>query len=256
MAGEKKYQFAFSGGEIFVILSLLLFIAAFLFTLGVMLGKSGSFDLKSLTSVKKSLESSEDEANIEDDFDEYESEEYDFALEDDDLDLDEIDDFEKDKKKKVKSDKKVEKKVVAGEKELSKEKVAKKLPDNTKKDNKEKESLSFYKELKDEKTTVSAARNKKNNFPMISKELLMSKRGKYTVQVAAYAKETDAVSKTLLLKKSCCPGAYYVVGEVPNKGVWYQVRIGFFDRLKNAKNFANRLKRQKRIAEYVIKVVR
>ena len=51
MAGEKRYQFAFSGKEIFVIFSMLFFIVALLFTLGLMFGKTGGFNLGSLASI-------------------------------------------------------------------------------------------------------------------------------------------------------------------------------------------------------------
>jgi cell division septation protein DedD len=222
----KKYNFAFSGKEIFIVFSFIVFIGLLLLTLGMMLGKSDKFGLSFAKVEKKALEETLNAKKDEDTSD---------------LTADPIANEEKDTNLKSFENNAKKGKAVAAEQKPSS-------------DNPPSEEESLVQEepkAKAEKEGVKANKN----LSMSSDEFL-SNRGKYTVQVAAFAKETEAESKTMLLRKTCCKEAYYIEGDVPGKGLWYQVRIGIFDKLSNAKSFAAKLQKQRNISEYVIKVIR
>jgi cell division protein FtsN len=49
--------------------------------------------------------------------------------------------------------------------------------------------------------------------------------------------------------------AYYMEAEIPGKGLWYRVGIGFFDKKSSADMFAEMLKKQGKITSYLIRRV-
>lgn len=62
-----------------------------------------------------------------------------------------------------------------------------------------------------------------------------------TIQVASFKNRQDAESLVLRLKKKGYP-AYRALGVVPEKGIWYRVRVGHFNSRQEARKTVARLK--------------
>ncbi len=86
------------------------------------------------------------------------------------------------------------------------------------------------KSLQKEKTVTKTATNKKEK--------------NLTIQVAAFksAKEADAFVAQLKKKRY---SAYRVIGKGSDKDIWYRVRVGAFETKADASKTVNRLKREK-----------
>ena len=69
-------------------------------------------------------------------------------------------------------------------------------------------------------------------------------RGKLTIQVASL-KDDTAAKKMVANLKSKNFSAYRVVADIPGKGRYYRVRIGYFQNKKDAKSTLQRLKKEK-----------
>jgi cell division septation protein DedD len=80
------------------------------------------------------------------------------------------------------------------------------------------------------KTVSAAATQKKPSGPV------------YTVQAAALKKMEDADRLVTKLKKSGYP-AYRVIGKVPEKGIWFRVRVGKYQSRSAAKKTQQKLKK-------------
>jgi hypothetical protein len=66
---------------------------------------------------------------------------------------------------------------------------------------------------------------------------------RYTIQVAALKDALVADKMIEQLKKKGYP-AYRVFVQIPNKGIWYRVRVGFFQNRDETQNTLNRLKKE------------
>lgn len=69
-------------------------------------------------------------------------------------------------------------------------------------------------------------------------------RKKYTVQVASIRDPKDADRLVDRLKKQGYP-AYRSIGLIPDKGIWYRVRVGYFKDRTEADSTLKRLKKEK-----------
>lgn len=69
-------------------------------------------------------------------------------------------------------------------------------------------------------------------------------RKKLTIQVASL-KDAQAADKMVDKYKKKGYPAYRVTGKVSGKGVWYRVRIGYYENRTDAESTLNRLKREK-----------
>lgn len=87
------------------------------------------------------------------------------------------------------------------------------------------------------------------------KEITSDIKGKYTVQVGAYKDELEAQQLAYSLYNLGFKSAYYIETELPNKGVWYRVGIGFFDKKPSADLFGEMLRKQNRISSYIVRKV-
>jgi len=87
------------------------------------------------------------------------------------------------------------------------------------------------------------------------KEVTSEIKGKYTIQVGAYDNEAEAKKEAEEFYNSGYKLAYYMEADIPNKGTWYRVGIGFFEKQNSAKVFAEMLKKQGKIPTYLIKKV-
>ncbi len=74
--------------------------------------------------------------------------------------------------------------------------------------------------------------------------------GKFTVQVASFRKAEDADRLVAKLKKKQYP-AYRIAGIIPDKGIWHRVRVGGFDTSAAARAMAQKLKKD-RITAFVV----
>ena len=65
----------------------------------------------------------------------------------------------------------------------------------------------------------------------------------FTIQVAALKDALLADKMTAQLKKKGYP-AYRVFVQIPDKGIWYRIRVGFFQNRDEAQSTLNRLKKE------------
>jgi len=68
-----------------------------------------------------------------------------------------------------------------------------------------------------------------------------------TIQVASFKNRKDADRLVAKLKKRKYP-AYSAIGAIPGKGIWYRVRIGYFKTRAGATHMLDRLKQENRKA--------
>ncbi len=87
------------------------------------------------------------------------------------------------------------------------------------------------------------------------KEITDDIKGKYTIQISSHQDEEEAKRVAAELYKSGYKLAYYMEAEVPGKGMWYRVGIGFFKQKSSAETFAEMLKKQGKIASYLIRKI-
>ena len=67
---------------------------------------------------------------------------------------------------------------------------------------------------------------------------------KFTIQIASLKDSVAADKMVAKLKKKGYP-AYRSLGKVPDKGIWYRVRVGYFKDRAEARGTVNRLKNEK-----------
>ena len=65
----------------------------------------------------------------------------------------------------------------------------------------------------------------------------------FTIQVASFKNQKDAYRLVSKLKKGKYP-AYSAIGVIPGKGIWYRVRVGYFKTQADATPVLARLKRE------------
>jgi cell division septation protein DedD len=80
-------------------------------------------------------------------------------------------------------------------------------------------------------------------------------KGKYTIQISSHQGEDEAKKIAGELYKSGYKLAYYMEAQVPGKGTWYRVGIGFFKQKSSAETFAEMLKKQGKIPGYLIRKI-
>lgn len=116
-----------------------------------------------------------------------------------------------------------------------------------------------------EKIIISTTKTKKvekqpkptvnNKDELGIKEITNEIRGKYTIQISSYQDEEEAQREANALYSDGYKLAYYMEAEVPNKGIWYRVGVGFFEKKTSAQMFADMLKKQGKITSYLIRRV-
>ena len=87
------------------------------------------------------------------------------------------------------------------------------------------------------------------------KEITDEIKGKYTIQISSYQDEEEAQREARSLLDDGYKMAYYMEAEIPGKGLWYRVGIGFFDKKSSADMFAEMLKKQGKITSYLVRRV-
>lgn len=87
------------------------------------------------------------------------------------------------------------------------------------------------------------------------REITSDIKGKYTIQISSHQNEDEAKKIAGDLYKSGYKLAYYMEADVPGKGTWYRVGIGFFKQKSSAETFAEMLKKQGKIPGYMIRKI-
>ncbi|MCX6111975.1 MAG: SPOR domain-containing protein [Proteobacteria bacterium] len=87
------------------------------------------------------------------------------------------------------------------------------------------------------------------------KEITNEIKGKYTIQISSYQDELEAQQASYKLYSDGFKLAYYMESQIPNKGIWYRVGIGFFKKRESARIFAEMLKKQGKIESYIIRKI-
>lgn len=77
-----------------------------------------------------------------------------------------------------------------------------------------------------------------------SQDELPDEKKKLTIQVASFQDPSDA-NRLLEELESKGYAAYVAIGSVRDKGVWYRVRVGYYERRVHAKSVIKRLKKAK-----------
>lgn len=120
-------------------------------------------------------------------------------------------------------------------------------------DNKLPEKTAPALEQKTAKAEIETTKETKTELGI--KEITNEIKGKYTIQVSSHQDEEEAKRVAAELYKSGYKLAYYMEAEVPGKGMWYRVGIGFFKQKSSAETFAEMLKKQGKIASYLIRKI-
>ena len=76
-------------------------------------------------------------------------------------------------------------------------------------------------------------------------------KGKFAIQVGSYQTAVDAAASVKRWKEKGY-AAFMTVGEIPEKGTWYRVRIGGFSNRKNAAAFLSRFKSKEKTSGLVV----
>lgn len=122
-------------------------------------------------------------------------------------------------------------------------KIMQKKSGATEKDSPWKKKTSLKKE------TISANADKKSASSEQGKKRSIQKD--YTIQVASLKNSIDADKMVTSLKKKGYL-AYKTIREIPGKGIWYRIRIGYYKDGKEAKSILTRLKNEN-IEAFLIK---
>ena len=117
-------------------------------------------------------------------------------------------------------------------------------------------AVSLKKIKKPSKSIDSARREKKSDLKELTKDIPpagKANRGvseqeragmKFTIQVASVRDFRDADKLVSQLKKNGFP-AYRSIGKIPDRGIWYRVRVGYFKNKNDAGLMLNRMKKEK-----------
>jgi len=89
------------------------------------------------------------------------------------------------------------------------------------------------------KKTASVQKEKTSDFKKSSQQ-----DNKFTIQVASIRDSKVADSLVNRLKKRGYP-AYRSIGKIPGKGIWYRVRVGYFNSRSEADSTLKQLKKEK-----------
>lgn len=76
-------------------------------------------------------------------------------------------------------------------------------------------------------------------------------KGKFSVQVGSYQSTSEATASLNEWKKKGYE-AFMAVGQVPQKGIWYRVRIGGFETRGEAERFLEKLKNKEKVSALVV----
>lgn len=78
---------------------------------------------------------------------------------------------------------------------------------------------------------------------------------RFTIQVYSFNNEEDAKSKVLSLQSQGYKQVFYVETQIPGRGKWYRVGIGFYNNIDEAKVMAKKLKEKNTISSFVIRKI-
>ncbi len=99
-------------------------------------------------------------------------------------------------------------------------------------------------------TEVKIEKPKAENLP---KEIASTTTGKYTVQIASFAKEDEAVKRSEELKAQGY-SAFYISAQVGGK-TWYRVSVGLFQSPSSAAEFKTELMKKANIQSAIVQKI-
>ena len=122
-------------------------------------------------------------------------------------------------------------------------------------DQDEKQIKDAQRIIDNEKAGKKRTDEKISAYTLGIREITSEIKGKYTIQISSYQNEASAQEEAYRLYLAGFKLAYYMEADIPGRGTWYRVGIGFFTKLSNAKIFAEILKKQNKIQTYIIRKV-
>lgn len=126
------------------------------------------------------------------------------------------------------------------------------------------EDISLIKEVSEEEpsiddtsinTTTPVQEAQKTNSVLGVKEITSDIKGKYTIQISSHPTEEEAKNIADKMYQDGEKLAYYMEAEIPGKGTWYRVGVGFFSQRSSAETLAEMLKKQGKINTYLIRKI-
>ncbi len=103
--------------------------------------------------------------------------------------------------------------------------------------------------MKEVKEVPAKTEAKKETKPETKGEI--KPKGKFSVQVGSYQSEREAATSLGHWKKKGY-SAFVAVGQVPDKGTWYRVRIGGFNNRDDAQKYLQKLKEKEKVSALVV----
>ena len=104
------------------------------------------------------------------------------------------------------------------------------------------------------KATVPVETKSEERLPSsLPKDVANFSVGKFTVQIASYADETEAKTKASELKESGY-AAFYIPANIKGK-VWYRVSVGQFATQKEAQNYRNKLLSSSKVNSAIVQKI-
>jgi cell division septation protein DedD len=92
--------------------------------------------------------------------------------------------------------------------------------------------------------------NERKILPDSKKIDLTSGQGMHTVQVGSYRSKMQASTLVEKLNKKGYP-AYLIEASIPQKGLWYRIRVGYFQTREEAEKISSEIKEKEKLFNYV-----
>lgn len=106
-------------------------------------------------------------------------------------------------------------------------------------------------ELKNKRQPGNAIKSVKEDILPDSKKIdLASDKKRYSIQVGSFQDKSEADLLVDELNNNGYP-AYLIKSTIPQKGVWYRVRVGYFQTRKEAEKFSSEIKKREKLPNYV-----
>lgn len=209
------------------------FVAAWMFVIGVLVGRGTAPVKFNIDKLKKKLQISQNEPKKQADV----RTQTDSGIAEDKTKLDFYEALKEDREDEKLLEKELPK-VIAKKPESASEKSAASKKDNSKKQPADTET----------KTKATRTPTKKESVKSASKEKVSSKNPAtsnstvYTIQAASMKDSKDADRLVAKLKKQGYP-AYRVIGKISGKGIWFRVRVGEYKTKAAARGTVEKLKK-------------
>ena len=209
------------------------FVAAWMFVIGVLVGRGTAPVKFNIDKLKKKLQISQNEPKKQADA----RTQTDSRISEDKTKLDFYEALKEDREDEKLLEKELPK-VIAKKPESASEKSAASKKDNSKKQPADTETKTKATRTPTKKESVKSASKQK----VTSKNPSTSNSTVYTIQAASMKDSKDADRLVAKLKKQGYP-AYRVIGKISGKGIWFRVRVGEYKTKAAARGTVEKLKK-------------